>query len=87
MCDKQLSKTLSWILRHGATKLGLKIGNDGYVDVGSLLEIQSLRGKCTIHDIKNIVVLNDKQRFTLRENPTTKRLEIRANQGHSLKVS
>jgi len=29
----QLSKKLSYILRHGAEKEGLKIENDGYIDL------------------------------------------------------
>jgi len=35
--DIDLSKSLSWILRHGAQKEGIPIGPDGYVRVSDLL--------------------------------------------------
>ena len=31
--DVQISKKLSWLLRHGAEKEGLKLGPGGYVNV------------------------------------------------------
>ena len=38
-------------------------------------------------DIKKVVAENDKKRFALRNDPTTERLQIRANQGHTMEVS
>nr|CAI5847457.1 unnamed protein product [Callosobruchus analis] len=81
--DFWLSKRLSWLLRHGAVKERLPIGADGYVRVADLLNHRSLRGKCSIDDIKRIVETNDKQRFSLRSDENNE-LEICANQGHSL---
>lgn len=37
--DVAISKTLSWILRHGAVELGLTMGKDGYVPLSELLEV------------------------------------------------
>jgi 2'-phosphotransferase len=42
----QISKKLSWLLRHGAEKEGLKLGPGGYVNVKEvvgLLEIGMMR--------------------------------------------
>lgn len=38
-------------------------------------------------DIKKVVAENDKKRFALRNDPATDRLQIRANQGHTMEVS
>ena len=40
-----ISKTLSYILRHGAQELGLNIRPDGYVLVSELLETQNIKSK------------------------------------------
>lgn len=37
--EVKISKSLSWILRHGALEVGLKMRNDGYVRVSDLLEV------------------------------------------------
>ncbi|KAJ8919269.1 hypothetical protein NQ315_003853 [Exocentrus adspersus] len=82
--DLHLSKTLSWLLRHGAIKEGIRISNDGFVLVSDVLNHKSLKNKYTFDDIRRVVENNDKQRFRLRENNLV--WEICANQGHSLKV-
>ena len=58
----------------------------GYIDVKDLLDHQMFKGY-SIDDIRNVVASNDKQRFTLRNNPSTWKLQICANQGHSFEVS
>lgn len=79
--DVQISKALSYLLRHGALKEKLDIDSQGYVKLEEILKHQRLRShKTTIEDIERIVTLNDKQRFTIKED------KICANQGHSLKV-
>ncbi|KIM33103.1 hypothetical protein M408DRAFT_60312 [Serendipita vermifera MAFF 305830] len=62
--DVQLSKTLSWILRHGAKKEGLEMRSDGYVRLDQLLSRPKLHG-VKFDAIRNIVETNNKQRFTL----------------------
>ena len=37
-------------------------------------------------DIRKVVADNDKKRFALRNDPATNRLQIRANQGHTVEV-
>lgn len=83
--DIKLSKVLSWILRHGATREGIAISDDGYINLNIILNHASF-SKYTISDILRVVETNDKQRFSLRKHPVTDELEIKANQGHSIKV-
>lgn len=59
---------------------------DGYVYVDDLLKLGRFTG-VTANDIKRIVKENDKQRFSLITEDGTQKLKVRANQGHSLKVS
>lgn len=81
--DVALSKTLSWLLRHGAHKEKLTLSPDGFINVHELLQHPKLR-HYTVDDIKRVVESNDKQRFALRT--TAGSLQIRANQGHSIEV-
>ncbi|KAM4847270.1 tRNA 2'-phosphotransferase 1 isoform X2 [Urocitellus parryii] len=83
--DVQLSKALSYALRHGALKLGLPMGADGFVPLDTLLQLPQFHSFST-EDVQRVVNTNRKQRFTLRPgDPSTGPL-IRANQGHSLQV-
>lgn len=83
--DIEISKAMSWILRHGALKEGLEIGSDGFLELSILLSHKSLKNKnCSEADIQRIIQNDQKQRFTLKTN--SKGLsKIRANQGHSMK--
>ena len=83
--DKTLSKRLSWLLRHGAEKEGLRLLPGGFLPVQAVLTTPSLR-RYSEQDVRRVVEQNDKQRFSLREDGEAGLL-IRANQGHSLKVS
>lgn len=81
----RLSKALSYALRHGALKLGLPMGADGFVPLGALLQLPQFRA-FSAEDVQRVVDTNGKQRFTLQPGgPGTGPL-IRANQGHSLQV-
>ncbi|KAJ3155523.1 hypothetical protein HDU89_006487 [Geranomyces variabilis] len=80
--DVQLSKTLSYILRHGAEKDGIPILPDGHVLLSDLKRHPRLR-TATFDDIQRIVSTNAKQRFSLSQDASGA-WQIRANQGHSL---
>ncbi|XP_056646483.1 tRNA 2'-phosphotransferase 1 [Diorhabda sublineata] len=82
--DIRLSKTLSWLLRHGAVKEGLNIKSDGFISVVQLLEHKNLNGKYNLVDIERVVETDSKKRFSLRNNKGV--LEICANQGHSINI-
>lgn len=78
--DIQLSKKLSYLLRHGAVKEDLNIKQDGFIAVNELLSKSLLQYK--FDDIKRVVANNDKNRFSLRV--VNDIVEIKANQGHSI---
>ncbi|XP_006901597.1 PREDICTED: tRNA 2'-phosphotransferase 1 [Elephantulus edwardii] len=83
--DVQLSKALSYALRHGALKLGLPMGADGFVPLNALLQLPQFHSFST-EDVKRVVDTNGKQRFALQPGDAGTGLLIRANQGHSLQV-
>lgn len=65
----------------------MNIGPDGFVDVAEIEQHRRFRGNFTVADIQCVVAENDKQRFTLRTHPVSGKLQIKANQGHSIHVS
>lgn len=75
------SKTMSYLLRHGAQQKGLPMRRDGYVPLEALLS--HLHGVSSA-DVKHIVDTSDKQRFKLTQIEGV--VHIRANQGHSSKL-
>nr|XP_004656650.1 tRNA 2'-phosphotransferase 1 isoform X2 [Jaculus jaculus] len=83
--DVQLSKALSYALRHGALKLGLPMGADGFVPLHALLQLPQFRS-FSVEDVRRVVDTNGKQRFTLQPGEPNTGPLIRANQGHSLQV-
>ncbi|XP_067680687.1 tRNA 2'-phosphotransferase 1-like isoform X2 [Haliotis asinina] len=83
--DIQLSKSLSWLLRHGVNSVGLTFLPGGFLYVSDILELPRF-SKFTLEEVKSVVANNDKQRFTLETDPDNGQLKIRANQGHSVQV-
>ncbi|KAL7430269.1 hypothetical protein ACHAXH_002832 [Discostella pseudostelligera] len=70
--DIQLSKSLSWVLRHAAPSVGLQLSPDGYVPLAEILALHHPRfrtkdntPKYTVEDVIRVVKNNDKQRFRL----------------------
>ncbi|KAJ3190330.1 tRNA 2'-phosphotransferase 1 [Gaertneriomyces sp. JEL0708] len=82
----RISKAMSYLLRHGAAKEGLPIREDGFMLVQDLLSHPRLKAQ-TFATIQSIVATNDKQRFTLHQDPDTQRWYVRANQGHSMNLA
>jgi RNA:NAD 2'-phosphotransferase (TPT1/KptA family) len=78
----QISKTLSWILRHSAKELGLEMSSDGFVALTQVLKTEGMKLLgVKLLDIQFVVRDCEKQRFALRR--VDNKWEIRANQGHS----
>ena len=76
----ELSKSMSFILRHGATEAGIKISSDGYILVSDLLAWDKIKKhKASFEEIKEVVENNEKKRFEFNEDKTL----IRAAQGHT----
>lgn len=79
----QLSKRISWLLRHGAEQEGIPIRADGFVSVNSILEHPKFGRDINLRTLQEIAKKDKKQRYTLRQN-IDNLWEIRANQGHSM---
>ena len=63
----QVSKKLSWLLRHGAAEEGLQLDANGYLNVQDVLSNRKIRGlKVSMDELGQLVADNDKQRFTMR---------------------
>ncbi|KAG6861258.1 hypothetical protein C0995_002066 [Termitomyces sp. Mi166 len=81
----RLSKTISWLLRHGAKNERLPMRPDGYVKVKDLTE--NLKGKgqdLEFSALQELVKADSKKRFDLKEDEGE--WWIRANQGHSIEL-
>ncbi|KAI7826277.1 phosphotransferase KptA/Tpt1, partial [Kickxella alabastrina] len=88
--EVKLSKFLSYVLRHGASKEGLTLRDDGSILLSTLQQHKKLQST-TFAQIKHIVDTNDKKRFTLFEEEanevgSTRVWYIRATQGHSVDI-
>ena len=79
----KISKYLSYHLRHHPEKIGLTLQSGGWVRVAELLAAAK-KHQFPIQEweLQEVVVTNDKQRFSFNETRT----QIRANQGHSINV-
>ncbi|KAG7093477.1 hypothetical protein E1B28_007152 [Marasmius oreades] len=87
--EVRISKTLSWLLRHGAQSEGLAMRADGYVKVTDLLSNPKLSSQnLDLAGLQSIVQADAKQRYSLTSEKNGSGVEewwIKANQGHSLK--
>nr|WP_314623086.1 RNA 2'-phosphotransferase [uncultured Noviherbaspirillum sp.] len=81
--SKQLSdvsKFLSYVLRHQPDAIGITLDREGWVDIAALISAAANAGKQLDHEcIQNVVMSSDKKRFSISEDG----LRIRAVQGHS----
>ncbi|MGC3961050.1 MAG: RNA 2'-phosphotransferase [Verrucomicrobiota bacterium] len=86
MTDKEIvrtSKFLSLILRHEPERVGLKLGEAGWVSVDELLQAVNANGVAlTLEQLQHIVATSDKKRYAFSEDGQ----RIRASQGHSVEV-
>ena len=79
----RISKYLSLHLRHQPEQLGLTLETGGWVNVGLLLAACEQNGfELTRAELEEVVVRNDKQRFSFDDTGT----RLRANHGHSVEV-
>lgn len=73
----------TWIYSVYVEKYRLITG--GFLYVEDILKHKHFK-KYKIQDVEEVVANNEKQRFSIRLCPVTNKLQIRANQGHSLQV-
>lgn len=78
--NTDISKFLSYVLRHQPEAIGLSLDKEGWTSISDLI-LCSIKGGYIIDDnlIRNIVDNSDKKRFTISDDG----LRIRAAQGHS----
>jgi len=76
-----LSKFLSYVLRHKPESIGLTLDSEGWADIEELMAKQQANGPVAmlLDDIMTVVADNDKKRFEVKDG------KIRAVQGHSSK--
>jgi putative RNA 2'-phosphotransferase len=86
MTEKEIirtSKFLSLVLRHEPERVGLKLGEAGWVGVDELLQAVNANGvTLTLEQLQHIVATSDKKRYAFSEDGK----RIRASQGHSVEV-
>lgn len=77
-----ISKTISYLLRHGAKDEGLNVSRDGFITIDDLIQaLYDKNGITVSHFIIQRIVDNDeKNRFFIKDNL------IRENQGHSKRM-
>ncbi|SDY98787.1 putative RNA 2'-phosphotransferase [Collimonas sp. OK242] len=77
----EISKFLSYVLRHEPDAIGITLDIDGWADISSLIAAAVNHGKQLDRDlIHSVVATSDKKRFAISEDG----LRIRAVQGHSI---
>jgi len=80
---KEISKSLSYVLRHRPDTVGIELETGGWVSVDTLMAAFRREGKhLTAEILHEVVGQNDKQRFEFSDDG----LRIRARQGHSVEV-
>lgn len=82
MVNTKVSKFIALILRHQPQVIDIKLDEHGWAKVDELIAGVSKTYPITMHDLEEIVALDNKQRYTFNEDKTL----IRANQGHSIQV-
>lgn len=79
----EISKFLSYVLRHDPESIGLKLDSEGWANISELISCaNSARKQLNKELIQQVEKTSDKKRFAISEDG----LRIRAVQGHSIKT-
>jgi putative RNA 2'-phosphotransferase len=79
----EISKFLSFVLRHGPHEIGVELDRHGWVTVEQLLAASATHGwQISRDELDYVVANNNKRRFAVSEDGQ----RIRASQGHSTEV-
>ena len=57
-----LSKSMSWLLRHGADQAGIEMQQDGSISLNDMLKLRQFN-RFSRQDVLDVVANNDKKRF------------------------
>ena len=80
--DVEISKFLSYILRHKPDAIGLSLDDQGWADIDELLRLSAEHGRSFSRaDFMRVVEQSDKKRFAISDDG----MRVRAVQGHSAK--
>jgi putative RNA 2'-phosphotransferase len=80
---EQLSKFLSFVLRHQPDSIGLSLDPQGWAGIAELIAKAGAAGTIfSQDDLQRVVATSDKKRFSISDHG----LRIRAAQGHSVSV-
>ncbi|WP_278712971.1 RNA 2'-phosphotransferase [Eubacterium ventriosum] len=82
MQDIEVSRYISFILRHRPQDIGISLDEHGWANVDELIKGINNRWSFNMEDLERIVRNDDKQRYSFNQDKTL----IRANQGHSIPV-
>jgi putative RNA 2'-phosphotransferase len=83
MSDTQVSKYLSYVLRHNPESIGIDMDDFGWVMISDLVELSDPKLGLTETKVKDVVNNSKKNRFRIDDSGK----RIKANQGHTLAVS
>lgn len=79
----QCSKFLSYVLRHNPADIGVKLDEQGWISIDTLIAACNKKGKHIDRPLlERVVAENNKKRFAISEDGKN----IRASQGHSVKI-
>ena len=79
----ELSKFLSFVLRHEPEAIGVTLDANGWIEIEQFVEACRAHGKPLSRELlESIVATSPKQRFAISDD----RRRVRANQGHSVEV-
>lgn len=80
--ENQLSKYVSYILRHNPDEIGVQLNEQGWTDVQNFIEKSQSKYKFDLDDLQQVVKNNNKKRFEFSNDGKN----IRAQQGHTVEV-
>ncbi len=79
----RISRFLSLVLRHKPSEAGIRLDENGWADVGELIEgVRNRDRNLTMDLLREIVATDDKNRYAFSDDLR----KIRANQGHSVAI-
>jgi len=80
----KISKMFSYVLRHAAHKLDVRIRKDGFVRLREIMKLRNFK-PYQLEELMAVVYFDEKERYTMVRKFDGELL-IRANQGHTMKV-
>jgi len=80
----KISKMFSYVLRHAAHKLDVRIRKDGFVRLREIMKLRNFK-PYNLEELMAVVYFDEKERHTMVRDMDGELL-IRANQGHTMKV-